>query len=169
MKNVHWGCALLVGFMALGCSSPSSSDPAGSAGTSASNSAELCDKQYDAMIKNCSAEESSREGNVHSCQADQRDYQGIGCKSQYDSWLVCTTQSGYDCNADTGCEAPQNSYFGCQSQSVQRTGCVRLEAHDASKCTDASKPYAFGCVDKAPSQCTQVVFDGGGIWCCPQL
>lgn len=176
MKNVYRGSALalLAGLIALGCSSPSDDNPSnggssGAAGVTGSSSEDLCDKQYDAMVSKCGAAENSRSGNVLSCRDDERDYQGIGCSKQYDSWLQCTTQSGYDCAADTGCESSQNSYFGCQSQAVIRTGCVRLGSQDVGECKDPSKPYAFSCLATAPTQCTQVVTQGAGIWCCPQL
>jgi hypothetical protein len=106
---------------------------------------------------------------VDDCKEQQRQYAGIGCQDEFDAWLECTTQSGYDCDGDTGCESPQNGYFVCQSQAVQRTGCVRLASQDAARCSDAAKPFAFGCTGAAPTQCLQVVTEGGGIWCCPQL
>ncbi|MEO8906419.1 MAG: hypothetical protein ABI488_27560 [Polyangiaceae bacterium] len=86
-----------------------------------------------------------------------------------DTWLVCTTKPGYDCQADTGCETTQNAYFACQSQATLKTGCVRLASHDTTECSAASKPYAFSCIQSAPTQCEQVVDGGAGIWCCPQL
>jgi hypothetical protein len=189
MNKTIWGCALAMALTTIGCSSTSDGNPGaagsagspasagnggslasgGSAGSSGTGDTDLCNAQYDAMVANCGAPESSRQGNVLACQDAERDFQGIGCKSQYDSWLLCTTKPGYDCTTDTGCETSQGSYFTCESQSVVRTGCVRLSSSDAIECTDASKPYAFSCLSAAPTQCQQVVTQGAGIWCCPQL
>jgi len=111
----------------------------------------------------------SKDANVEDCKQQQRDYAGIGCQASFDAWLVCTSKPGYDCTHDSGCESQQNGYFICQSQAVQRTGCVRLGTQDTTRCTDAAKPYAFSCLAAAPNQCAQVVSEGAGIWCCPQL
>ncbi len=122
------------------------------------------------MEKKCPIGADSKDANVQACQADQQDYAGIGCLTQFNSWLTCTaSNAAYDCETDTGCETSQASYFGCQSQAVQRTGCVRLGSQDKMRCSDASKPYAFSCLAAAPSTCVQVVTEGAGIWCCPQL
>ncbi|MEO6601279.1 MAG: hypothetical protein ABIQ16_15485 [Polyangiaceae bacterium] len=151
-----------------GAGSPGSAGSTASAG--ASNSSDLCAQQFDAMEKKCPIGADSKDANVQACKADQQDYAGIGCLTQFNSWLTCTaTNSAYDCELDTGCEASQGSYFGCQSQAVQRTGCVRLGSQDAMRCSDATKPYAFSCLSTAPTTCVQVVTEGAGIWCCPQL
>ena len=149
------------------CSSPVESGK-DEGGNTAIPSAELCAAQYDAMEKSCpTGNDKDRE--VAFCKGDQQDYAGEGCQDEYDAWLQCTTGSGYHCQDDTGCETAQAGYSTCQSQAVQRTGCVRLGPQDATRCSDASKPYAFGCLGKAPAVCTQVVFEGAGIWCCPQI
>jgi hypothetical protein len=174
MKSKIWGHGLLFGLVTLGCSSTTggnsgSGGASGTAGTASSSDVNLCNEQYDAVNVKCPLPADSKEGNVRACMADQQDFAGIGCKSQYDAWLVCTTMSGYDCVNDTGCETTQGAYFSCQSQATARTGCVRLGSQDTARCTDNSKPYAFSCVGAAPSQCVQVVAGGAGIWCCPQL
>jgi hypothetical protein len=178
MNNKFWGLVLGWGLVTLGCSSASDGGSSGSAGAGAaaggagatsSSDANLCSQQYDAMNVKCPLPAGSKDANVNSCLADQRDFAGIGCESQYDAWLVCTTKSGYNCQDDTGCETTQGAYFGCQSQATVRTGCVRLGSQDPTRCTDTSKPYAFSCTGAAPTQCVQVVTEGAGIWCCPQL
>ncbi|HWZ89851.1 MAG TPA: hypothetical protein VNW92_13405, partial [Polyangiaceae bacterium] len=162
MKSKIWGHGLLFGLVTLGCSSTTggnsgSGGASGTAGTASSSDVNLCNEQYDAVNVKCPLPADSKEGNVRACMADQQDFAGIGCKSQYDAWLVCTTMSGYDCVNDTGCETTQGAYFSCQSQATARTGCVRLGSQDTARCTDNSKPYAFSCVGAAPSQCVQVV------------
>jgi hypothetical protein len=173
MKNNRWGGAVLFGFVSLGCSSPSGGSSAsggssGSAGAPSSGDADLCSQQYDATNVKCPLPAGSKDANVEACIADQQDFAGIGCKSQYNAWLVCTTTSVYDCEEDTGCETTQDAYFSCQSQATASTGCVRLGSQD-TLCTDMSKPYAFSCISAAPTQCMQVVTQGAGIWCCPVL
>src|SRR3954468_9839735 len=128
----------LVGLPSLGCSSPSDH-----AGSSAVDSGELCAAQFDAIEKRCPIG-ADKDANVAGCKEQQRDYAGIGCQASFDAWLLCTSKPGYDCTQDSGCETQQNGYFICQSQAVQRTGCVRLGTQDTTRCTDAAKPYAFG-------------------------
>jgi len=154
---------------AAGAGAPGSAGSTASAG-SPGGSSDLCSQQFDTLEKKCPVGADSKAGNVAACQADQQDFAGIGCLTQFNSWLTCTaTNPAYDCEADTGCETSQNSYFTCQSQAVQRTGCVRLGSQDTARCSDAAKPYAFSCLTTAPSTCVQVVSGGAGIWCCPQL
>jgi hypothetical protein len=141
---------------------------ASSAG-SPSTSGGLCEQQFDSIEQTCPVGAASKAANVQDCLLQEREFAGIGCQPPFDAWLVCTTQPGYDCNADTGCETTQTAYFACQSQAVLRTGCVRLGAQDTTRCADAAKPYAFSCLGNAPASCTQVVSAGAGIWCCPQL
>ena len=151
---------------------PGTAGSAASAGSTASGggSSDLCSQQFDAMEKKCPVGADSKSGNVEACHADQQDYAGNGCLTQFNSWLSCTaTNPAYDCETDTGCETSQGSYFTCQAQAVQRTGCVRLGSQDKTRCSDAAKPYAFSCLAAAPSTCVQVVTEGAGIWCCPQL
>lgn len=152
----------LSGVLASACSS----DAGG--GTSIP-SAELCAAQFDAFEKQCPRGADQKDASVQICKEDQHDFLGIGCQDEYDAWLECTIGSGYSCTNDTGCEGPQMGYFKCQSQAVQRTGCVRLGAQDTERCSDAAKPFAFSCVAAAPAACVQVVSAGAGIWCCPQL
>ena len=174
MTNNSW-CMVMCWGLALGCSStsdgggsPASSNP-GSAGAASASDANLCSEQYDAMNVKCPLPDGSKDPNVQQCVVAQREFAGIGCESQYDAWLVCTTKPGYNCQDDTGCEASQAGYFSCQSQVTASTGCVRLASQDTSRCSDSSKPYAFSCLAAAPSPCVQVVAAGAGIWCCPQL
>lgn len=141
---------------------------AGTAG-SAAMSGDPCEAQFDALERDCPVGADSRDANLEACREQRRGLAGIGCQAQYDAWLSCTTQPGYDCQQDTSCEGPQGGYFRCQSLATQSTGCVRLAAQDTERCSDAAKPYAFGCLAAAPTQCLQVVSEGGGIWCCPQL
>ena len=181
MKSV-WLVGLFFGYSVLACSSSDKHDPgaagassvAGASSTGGSSSAggaassALCGQQFDAMAP-CGLGPEDREANVEDCQAAEHQYAGIGCQDEFDSWVLCTTTPAYDCNQDTGCEATQGSYFSCQSAAVQRTGCVHLGTQDTARCSDASKPYAFSCLSSAPASCTQVVTEGAGIWCCPQL
>lgn len=132
-------------------------------------SGSLCEQQFDANEPKCPLGAASKDANVQDCMLQERELAGEGCQAQFDAWLVCTTKPGYDCEQDTGCETTQNAYFSCQSQAVQRTGCVRLGAQDTTRCADAAQPYAFSCLAGAPATCTQVVTGGAGIWCCPQL
>jgi len=176
-------CGVLLGCVSLACGS-SDGPGSGAAGASsvggASNSAGAaaggasgaassgpCRQQSEALAVSCGIDV---ETNTADCEAHERLYAGVGCQDAFDAWLLCTTKPGYDCDQDTGCESSQNGYFSCQSRAVQRTGCVRLGGEqDAMRCTDATKPYAFSCLSGAPASCTQVVTDGAGIWCCPQL
>lgn len=156
-----WG-----GVQVSACSSP---DNSGDGGPSTTNpSADPCGAQFDAMEKGCPTG-NERDVSVEICKSDERMYAGIGCQDEFDAWLQCTAGSGYRCAEDKGCEVPQAGYFMCQSQAVQRTGCVRLGAQDITRCSDSAKPYAFSCLASAPASCTQVVTEGAGIWCCPQL
>jgi hypothetical protein len=151
------------GGMAWGCaSSKGDAGPGPSIPTEA-----LCEAQFDALETVCPV--GNKDVHVADCQQQQRHYAGIGCQDEFDAWLQCTTTPGYHCADDTGCEVSQNGYFACQSQAVQRTGCVRLGAQDTERCSDAAKPFAFSCLAAAPPQCVQVVTAGAGIWCCPQL
>lgn len=186
MKSI-WFTGIVLGCSALACSSSDKHESgaagasstagasnaggaAGSGGASGAGSASLCSAQFDAMAGTCGLTANDRDANVQDCLDQEKGYAGIGCADEFDAWLRCTTTPAYDCTQDTGCEFSQNAYFSCQSQAVQRTGCVRLgAAQDAQRCTDASKPYTFSCLSTAPSSCTQVVKDGAGIWCCPQL
>jgi len=159
--------ALCLASLAVACSQGEDDVPPGAVG--ASNVAP-CEAQWEAMQKNCPADPTDKDASVATCVSAENEFAGIGCQAQYDAWLVCTTKPGYDCNLDTGCEATQGGYFSCQSQAVLRTGCVRLGVQDATRCSDKAKPYAFSCLNmKAPAVCTQVVTEGAGIWCCPQL
>jgi len=170
MRRTTWGLAVFCSVVVVvGCSSTDNGRDAGAAGATSSSDADLCSKQYDALTAKCPLSNDSKDANVQACIADQRDYAGIGCRSQFDAWLACTTKPAYDCENDTGCETPQAGYFSCRSQATVRTGCVRLAAQDATRCTDTGKPYAFSCLGAAPAQCVQVVTEGAGIWCCPQL
>jgi hypothetical protein len=166
--------------MAVGCGTPSDDKNTGSGGATASggsasggsgptSGADLCGAQFDAMEAKCPLGADSRAANVADCQQQQRDYDGNGCRQQFDAWLVCTTKPPYDCANDTGCETTQAGYFMCQSRAVQRTGCVRLGPQDVLRCSDPTKPYAFSCLSAAPASCVQVVTEGAGIWCCPQI
>ena len=143
MKNSLWGCGLLLGLVAFGCSSTTGDN-------SGSSDMNLCSEQYDALNVRCPLPD-SRQANVQACISDQREFAGIGCESQYDAWLVCTMTAGYDCSNDTGCEVTQGAYFSCQSQATARTGCVRLASQDAVRCSDDGKPYAFSCTAAASS------------------
>ena len=167
MKNGIWGGARVFGLATLAAIATVACSDGGDGGAAPTNS-DPCEAQYDAMVTRCNAPEADRAVSVGVCHDDQQGYRGIGCEDEYDAWLVCTTKSSYDCNADTGCESSQNGYFGCQSQAVLRTGCVRLTPHDA-ECSDASKPYAFSCLSSAPSSCAQISTAGAGLWCCPEL
>jgi len=159
--------AALMGSSVFACSS--ASDGGGGAAGASAVAGDPCEAQFDAIEKKCPVGAASKDANVQDCQRQERGLAGIGCQAPFDAWLVCTTKSGYDCQQDRGCEAPQADYFTCQSLATQRTGCVRLAAQDTTRCSDASKPYAFSCLAAAPSQCVQVVTEGAGIWCCPQL
>ncbi len=174
------GGAVIWGLTALACGSPDDGKSPGAGGTgaaggtsaaggTAANSGDLCSAQFDAIEKKCPIGADSKDANVADCQQQQQDYDGNGCRKQFDAWLTCTTKSSYDCTQDTGCETAQNGYFTCQSQAVQRTGCVRLGAQDTLRCTESAKPYAFSCLGAAPAACVQVVTEGAGIWCCPQI
>ena len=155
------------GVLAAACGSPDNSGDGGNGGTSVP-SAELCAAQFDAMEKACPSG-NAKDASVEICKGDQREYAGIGCQDEYDAWLQCTAGSAYHCADDMDCEVPQAGYFMCQSQAVQRTGCVRLSPQDTTRCSDSAEPYAFGCLARAPASCVQVVTEGAGIWCCPQL
>ena len=149
------------------CSSPGNGEGGGNGATNVT-SQELCAAQFDALERRCPLG-NPKDASVDICKRDQREYAGIGCLNEYDAWLRCTTGSGYSCADDTGCEAVQSGYFGCQSRAAQRTGCVRLTAQDTTRCSDSAKPYAFSCLAAAPTTCVQAVTEGAGIWCCPQL
>ena len=168
--NIQWFSVVCwLGFGAIACASTDHGN-SGDPGTPG-NSSQLCEEQFDAMEKKCPVGADSKDANVEDCQAAQQNFAGIGCLAQFDSWLSCTaTNPRYDCTTDSGCETSQGSYFSCQSQAVQRTGCVRLGGNqDATRCSDSAKPYAFSCLSGAPASCVQVVSEGAGIWCCPQL
>jgi hypothetical protein len=170
VRLIHglWFAALAV--LSISACSSSGEGAAGAGGSgAAAGSGNLCEAQFDALEKDCPVGAASKDANVQDCQQQERGLAGIGCQSAFDAWLSCTTKSGYDCKQDTGCEGPQNGYFSCQSQATLRTGCVRLAPQDATRCSDASKPYAFSCLGAAPASCVQVVTEGAGIWCCPQL
>lgn len=174
MKNGVLGNAVFLGLVTLACSSTSGGSTAsggstGSGGAKSSNDADLCSEQFDATNVGCPLPASSKDANVQSCVTQQREFAGIGCVSQFDAWLQCTTTLSYDCQDDTGCETTQQAYFTCQSQATLRTGCVRLASQDPTRCSDATKPYAFSCLSSAPASCVQVVTEGAGIWCCPQI
>ena len=162
-------CLLVFGgLLVQACGSPDDSNEKGGAKTTIA-SADLCAAEFDALEKTCPSG-NDRAESVEICKGQQHDYTGQGCDDDYDAWLECTAGSGYDCAKDTGCESAQTGYFTCMSQAVQRTGCVRLGPQDTTRCSaDASKPFAFSCVNKAPTSCTQVVTEGAGIWCCPQI
>jgi hypothetical protein len=173
-----WGSAILLGLVTLACSSSGGGSPATGGSTGASGStgsggstsdADLCSAQFDATNVGCPLPAASKDPNVQECVVQQRDFAGIGCESQFNAWLQCTTTPAYHCQDDTGCETTQGGYFTCQSQATQRTGCVRLASQDPTRCSDATKPYAFSCLGSAPTSCVQVVTEGAGIWCCPQL
>jgi len=157
-----------VWFLGLAISACGSTDDAGGSGNRI-GSAQLCEQQFDANEMKCPLGASSKDANVDDCQRQQQNFAGIGCLAQFNSWLSCTTKPPYDCMTDTGCERAQSSYFSCQSQAVQRTGCVRLGSQDTARCSDSAKPFAFSCLSSAPSSCVQVVTEGAGIWCCSQL
>src|SRR4051812_10461089 len=161
-----WVCAS-GGALTSACSSPDHSGDGGGGGAT-NPSADPCGAQFDAMEKDCPSG-NEKDVSVEICKGDEREFAGVGCQDEYDAWLRCTAGSGYRCADDRGCEAAQAGYFMCQSQAVQRTGCVRLGAQDTTRCSDSAKPYAFSCLASAPVSCAQVVTEGAGIWCCPQL
>lgn len=155
------------GVLASACSGPDDSGNGGNGGTTIP-SAELCAAQFDAVEDACPTG-NEKDASVEICKADQRGYASIGCQDEYDAWLQCTAGVAYDCADDTGCEVPQAGYFRCQSQAVQRTGCARLSSQSTARCSDPARPHAFTCLASAPASCVQVVTEGAGIWCCPQL
>src|SRR5450432_524061 len=165
MRKGVLGNAVFLGLVTLACSSTSGGSAggggsSGSGGTATTNDADLCSEQFDATNVGCPLPADSKDANVQSCILQQREFAGIGCVSQYDAWLRCTTTLAYHCQDDTGCETTQQGYFTCQSQATVRTGCVRLAPQDPTRCSDATKPYAFSCLSSAPSTCVQVVTEG---------
>jgi hypothetical protein len=165
MANLRILSGAAVTFLSLSCSSGGggAAPPMPDGGVSMDPS-EQCQTQLD----HCPPAASERDADFNQCLEGFRQYEAIGCDSQYASWVACTGSAAYSCDTSVGCDTQQSAYVNCQSRFVAATGCERLAAQDAVRC-QASAPYAFSCLRGAPSSCLLVVDAGAGIWCCPQL
>jgi hypothetical protein len=148
-----------------GCSDSSERSQVPSSGAETGTAS--CAAQTDLFIRDCGIDPAEREFWIEDCERMRNDYAPMGCLGALDAWIACTTTSGYDCKADTGCEQPRSGYFSCESQFVSQTGCTRLGSRDAELCSGQT-PYAFACLSMLPAGCVPASV-GGSITCCPSF
>lgn len=168
-------CVAMTHIVACSSSSSSSNSPATHSATGAnleipstpthSVTDAQCQVEINAETAACGADGGVAEP-LSACVHDSQTYDAEGCLPAYNAYLDCRAHATLDCSTgESTCETAP-SYFVCQSQFVQKTGCTALgERTD----TCAAGQYLYGCLNgTAPfTNCTSVT-TGAAVpyFCC---